>query len=60
MEIRRIKVATALIWATPTTSNRADQAYLKTGDLTTWVKALKPVDQIRLARSECHCDRSII
>ncbi|GEB73562.1 hypothetical protein LBR04_03010 [Levilactobacillus brevis] len=49
MEIRRIKVATALVWATPTTSNRADQAYLKTGDLTTWVKALKPVDQIRLA-----------
>lgn len=49
MEIRRVKVPTALVWATPTSATKADQAYLATGDLTAWLKQLKDADRERLA-----------
>lgn len=55
MEIRRIKVPTALIWPAPTQATKADQAYLENGDLTGWLTALKDSDWERLAN-----DNSIV
>ncbi|AKP65551.1 cell wall-associated hydrolase [Levilactobacillus koreensis JCM 16448] len=52
MEIRRIKVPTALVWAAPSAVTKTDQAYLKTGDLAAWLAALKPADKDRLADND--------
>lgn len=49
MEIRRIKVPTALVWSTPTAVTKADQPYLKDGNLTTWLASLKPAAREQLA-----------
>lgn len=49
MEIRRIKVPTALVWSTPTTVTKTDQPYLKNGDLTAWLASLKPAEREQLA-----------
>ncbi|PTM24380.1 hydrolase [Lactobacillus sp. PFC-70] len=49
MEIRRIKVPTALVWATPTSATKADQSYLADGDISAWLKQLKDADRERLA-----------
>ena len=52
MEIRRIKVPTALVWSAPAVATKTDQAYLKTGDLAAWLAALKPADKDRLADND--------
>jgi len=49
MEIRRIKVPTALVWSTPTAVTKTDQPYLKDGDLTAWLAGLKPAEREQLA-----------
>jgi len=49
MDIRRVKVPTALVWADPKQVTKGDQAYLADGDLTAWLKALKDSDRERLA-----------
>ncbi|WP_125572746.1 C40 family peptidase [Levilactobacillus huananensis] len=52
MEIRRIKVPTALVWSSPKAVGKGDQAYLKSGDLTTWLATRKPTDLQRLSDDE--------
>ncbi|WP_203637286.1 C40 family peptidase [Levilactobacillus wangkuiensis] len=49
MDIRRIKVPTALVWSTPTTVTKTDRPYLKDGNLTTWLASLKPAEREQLA-----------
>ncbi|MCH5465432.1 C40 family peptidase [Levilactobacillus tujiorum] len=48
MEIRRIKVPTALVWSAPTAATKTDQTYLQNGDLTAWLTALTPEARQRL------------
>ncbi|MCH4123152.1 MAG: C40 family peptidase [Levilactobacillus sp.] len=49
MEIRRIKVPTALVWSAPTAVTKTDRPYLKNGDLTAWLASLKPAEKEQLA-----------
>ncbi|KRN02836.1 cell wall-associated hydrolase [Levilactobacillus senmaizukei DSM 21775 = NBRC 103853] len=49
VDIRRVKVATALVWAQPKTVTKNDQTYLKTGDLDQWLVDLSAADRGRLA-----------
>lgn len=49
MEIRRVKVPTALVWATPTSATKTDQDYLNDGDLAAWLGKLTDQDRNRLA-----------
>lgn len=48
MDIRRIKVPVAQVWATPTTA-KADQTYLRDGDLAAWLEQSTPEDRQRIA-----------
>lgn len=53
MEIRRIKVPTALVWSAPTAVTEVDQDYIQDGDLTKWLASLQPADQERLSDQDC-------
>lgn len=51
MEIRRVIVPTAIVWAAPT-KLKAAQAYLKAPDITTWLAQLSTADQEALASQD--------